>query len=192
MYDRICDYLTTHLLSDEQLNSEERLVYAIGIDVALSTGISVLIVCVIGGLLGDLIGAVLFLTCFLEVRNFCGGYHAKTRLGCLSALCICFLAVEAISPYVRSCVVMAILYLVYLTIFIQNRNTVNSKKRFTEKLLLANRRRLFLSVGFWTVFSAVMLGINQMWAIKVCLTMTTVAILSAKGGNQHEENEKSA
>lgn len=71
-----------------------------GIEVMLNTSLKVLALLVIGAILGRFREVVIAMFVFGSIRNFAGGYHSKTHLGCFSVMlfvCLCpipFLGVE--------------------------------------------------------------------------------------------------
>lgn len=71
------------LLVDKQIiNEDEKAIYEYGIDLLISAIVSFVIMIIIGLITGQLIESIIFYVCFVLLRTYTGGYHAKTRLKC--------------------------------------------------------------------------------------------------------------
>ena len=69
------------LLSEEQVHIVEY-----GIEVMLNTSLKVIGILVISTILGCFKEVVIAMFVFGSIRNFAGGYHSSTHLGCFSAM----------------------------------------------------------------------------------------------------------
>lgn len=74
----ICRYISEVL----NLDSETYEVMYYGMFVCVTNLASILSVIIIGALLKELENTVIFLTCFMPLRLYVGGYHASTPLKC--------------------------------------------------------------------------------------------------------------
>lgn len=92
MTEYIANKITIWLLKSKFINEEDFELYYLGNEVIVSTGTTFLIILCIGFGLSNLAGAIVFLICFMSIRNFSGGYHAKTRLGCLGTTVISYIS----------------------------------------------------------------------------------------------------
>lgn len=63
-------------------NEEDRDVYVYGMDVLLSTALSILCILAIGILIGKGIETLLYILLFTVLRSAAGGFHANTHWGC--------------------------------------------------------------------------------------------------------------
>ncbi len=72
----------------QYLRDEERELYEYGYEAMLNQTINILISIAIAIWLKMPIAVVVFLVCYIPLRSYCGGYHARTNLGCtiISAL----------------------------------------------------------------------------------------------------------
>jgi accessory gene regulator B len=68
-------------------------IYTYGLDYWLSIFVNIVFVFLVAIFLHTLIETIIFLYGFISLRNFAGGYHAKTRFGCF----ITFMAVYLLS-----------------------------------------------------------------------------------------------
>ncbi|HHX11968.1 MAG TPA: hypothetical protein GX731_04040, partial [Clostridiales bacterium] len=70
------------LLNNKIIKEKERDIYAYGFQIIISSMIGILIVGAIGLIFIRFIESVLFLVVFISIREYTGGYHAKTFLSC--------------------------------------------------------------------------------------------------------------
>ena len=63
--------------------SDDREVYAYGIEIMLSTVINLLCIFTIAIIVGKIAYTIVYMVFFMGLRTVAGGYHAETHLGCL-------------------------------------------------------------------------------------------------------------
>ncbi len=75
------------------LSNEERELYVYAYEVLINQVINIIAAILIAVLMHALIPVLVFLVCYIPLRSYCGGYHAKTNIGCtcISALVIYFM-----------------------------------------------------------------------------------------------------
>ncbi len=74
-------------------SSDEKEYYQYGIEITISSLLNVILIMGIGILFRSVIESIIFLVCFILIRQFTGGFHADTYLKCNCSFCISFLAV---------------------------------------------------------------------------------------------------
>lgn len=87
---KIIEKMLFVMKADGLVNYDERIFY-IGVDIILLTAMDVLIVGSLGIVLNRFFESIIYLTGLIYLRTYSGGYHAKTRIGCLSLLVFIFL-----------------------------------------------------------------------------------------------------
>ncbi len=83
MVQQIANNLTDLLLKKEIVKEEDKEIYTYGLEALLSTVINTILVLIFGLLTGMLLETLAFLISFAILRVYCGGYHAKTHVGCI-------------------------------------------------------------------------------------------------------------
>ncbi len=75
------------------LSNEERELYEYAYEVLINQIINIIAAILIAVFMHALIHVFVFLVCYIPLRSYCGGYHAKTNIGCtcISALVIYFM-----------------------------------------------------------------------------------------------------
>lgn len=74
-------------------SADEKEYYQYGIEITISSLLNVILIMGIGILFRSVIESIIFLVCFILIRQFTGGFHADTYLKCNCSFCISFLAV---------------------------------------------------------------------------------------------------
>lgn len=74
-------------------SSDEKEYYQYGIEITISSLLNVILIMGIGILFRSVIESIIFLVCFILIRQFTGGFHADTYLKCNCSFCISFIAV---------------------------------------------------------------------------------------------------
>lgn len=89
--ERILNYLLTGQVIENTADDKEY--YQYGIEIIVSSVISIILIMLIGVLTKNIVESVIFLICFIPLRQFTGGFHADTYLKCNTSFCIVFLSV---------------------------------------------------------------------------------------------------
>lgn len=82
MESKLATILCNRLLSQGAIDEEYKEVYVYGLELVLSFVFSTTVILLAGTLLNALDIAIIFLTIFIALRRFTGGYHAPTYLRC--------------------------------------------------------------------------------------------------------------
>lgn len=171
------------LLSEKlQIDDSESDLYELGIEVIISTAFTAVCILLIGGILDRLAEAFLFLACFITLRNYSGGYHAKTRIGCFATSIVSYMVSEGIrnqisriSGHELSAVLgiggLAVAVILYFIAPLENPN-----KRLLLEWKEHNRKMTFIILSFWIGSGALGLVIGvisiacQIWATLVVVS----------------------
>lgn len=92
MINKLSEFLTKKMLSDNTINDEDKELYVYGLFMLLSQLMFFIIACIFGFILNCIIESIIFYIAFQFIRRYAGGYHAKTETRCeilssLSILC---------------------------------------------------------------------------------------------------------
>ena len=164
-----------------QVDDEMAEVYKYGIEILISSLINFLLIFISSMILGDLIAGIVFMTLFILLRSYTGGYHAETYLRCNIAFICTYLATygaaQVISDIKHNIVLTAaLLVLAYIPIWIfapvKNRHKYLSeeKRRFS--------RFISTAVYFLSALIAMMLCLNNIWyGYLVAVTDISISLL---------------
>lgn len=82
MFYKVSIYITNILEQQNKFSAEDKEIYRYGVQQAFNIALNVLTTIIIAALCGMIFPGILFLLCYIPLRSFCGGYHAKTHLRC--------------------------------------------------------------------------------------------------------------
>ena len=82
MKERVSKAVVNWLLKDDEEKQKYYEIYLFGIDQMLGNIINILTAMIIGILFGELLRTIIFVTPFMVIRSYAGGYHASSTLRC--------------------------------------------------------------------------------------------------------------
>ena len=187
----ICVYMSRNgIIRDDLLD-----VYTYGVELLLSFFTSTFLILFTGILLGRIAHTIIFLTIFILVRKFTGGYHANTHIICklftvgtyLTVMLLSFIAEVTLSDYLI--ITLSGIPIIALWGPIENPNKPLS--------MTARKKHKLTGLVFYTV--AILAGIyphtiSQPFGNVICYTLASIIVLMIlaiiKKGV--EKNEKEA
>ena len=75
--------LLSYLVEQGDMTESQKEIVGYGVSILFHNVITILVLLIGGLLVGKMSQTVLFIVCIISLRRNSGGYHAKTRLGCL-------------------------------------------------------------------------------------------------------------
>lgn len=191
----LLEYLIrSNVISD---TDEEREYYQYGIEITVSSLLNIILILGIGAISGNIRESVIFLICFVLLRQFTGGYHADTYFKCNLTFCILFIAVlalyyttaEYLSTYISILItfVCVSVFLVKCPVEHINKPIPNNRK-VVHKTAAALLGTVYGAIGTaLTAFS------NKYGALVIyTLSLTAVLVIAAiiTEGRHNNENRK--
>lgn len=150
-------YIADILEQQNKFAPEDKEVYRYGIQQGLNLALNILTTIVIGVLCGMVYPSILFLVCYMPLRSFCGGYHAKTHLRCYIYSVIMITCILLVAKYFAFNIVLyEILVLISLIIILLLAPVEDEKKKLdnVEKRVFRKRAYIiaFLEVLLYQLF----------------------------------------
>lgn len=158
---QIVNFITEQdVISDE---SDVQDFYRYGIEISISSLLNIVLVVIAGILIHHIIESIVFLSLFILIRSFTGGYHADTYFRCNRLMCTTFiLTALANSIFSNKFSLLIIIVLICVTELIvsilgpiENKNKpIDDSKRIKLKIigivitLIINCTGLFLSRSY--------------------------------------------
>ena len=99
MFYKTSVYIADILEQQNKFTTEEKEIYRYGIQQGLNLALNILTTIIIGVLCGMVYPSILFLVCYMPLRSFCGGYHAKTHLRCYIYSVIMITSILLVTKY---------------------------------------------------------------------------------------------
>ena len=82
MFEVLSERITEWLLANEAIPREDKEIYRYGIQQGMIALVNLGTTMIIGMVFGKLLESLLFMTAYIPLRSFAGGYHAKTAVRC--------------------------------------------------------------------------------------------------------------
>lgn len=158
---QIVNFITEQdVISDE---SDVQDFYRYGIEISISSLLNIVLVVIAGILIHHIIESIVFLTLFILIRSFTGGYHADTYFRCNLLMCTTFiltaLANRIFSNKFSLLIIIVLICVTELIVSIlgpiENKNKpIDDSKRIKLKIigivitLIINCTGLFLSRSY--------------------------------------------
>lgn len=79
MIKKLTNHILSYLISSNAIddNEETKDYYRYGIEITISSLINILLIIIIGIVSGNALESIVFLACFIPLRQFTGGFHAN-------------------------------------------------------------------------------------------------------------------
>lgn len=97
MIERIALKITNFIFKNTELDSELYEVYKYGIEITISSLLNIVLIIAASIAVSDVVSGVVFLTVFIPLRSFLGGYHAKTYFMCNALFLLTYLMIYYIN-----------------------------------------------------------------------------------------------
>lgn len=164
--EKISQGILSFICRNMQVDDEMAEVYKYGIEILISSLINFLLILMSSLILGDLIAGIVFMTLFILLRSYTGGYHAETYLRCNIAF-ICtylatYVAAQAVSNMEHSIILTgALLVLAYIPIWIFA--PVKNRHKYLSEEKIHYSRVISAIVYFSSALISMILCLNDMW-----------------------------
>lgn len=174
------NWLADFLCNKKIINSEEKEIYVYGYEIIVTTLLGAVLVFVIAAFLNRISETVVFFAVFVITRQFCGGYHAKTRVLCSISFIACYLLIlftNLVISSIYSPLIHSILLIPYAAVILGYAPIENENKPMDDTDKKNNRRNSILSSVVWILLSYALIFVRPIYASTIVLTLLAVAIL---------------
>jgi len=185
MLQRISENISHYLVKQNAATEEKREIIQYGLQSLISTGLATVIILVVSLLLGCFGETVVFLSGFVFLRRYTGGYHAGTYLRCFMTTLLAYLLNVGLIQLMDEAWIFPVL-IVTLTIsivliFLFSPH-INPRHPLTEReLRLYSRISRFGAVAIAAAaFVTALLKANQ-FALFICMSLLTTAVTLVVG-----------
>ena len=193
MFQRFSERITDLVLTNEDNLQEDRAIYQYGIQQGLILLLNFSTTLVIGLIFRMPLESILFLTFYMPLRSFAGGYHAKTAVRCYIFSIVMMTAVlwamrlVTYSGLVCSCLGLIAGIIIWMLAPVENQNKPLDD---IETKVYRNRARSILLVEC-TVFLFAVIGNMEQLAMCIVMVFCTLAMMLLLGkGKYVNEKEK--
>jgi accessory gene regulator B len=181
---RIGNFIESNTVVDES----EKEIISFGLNMMITTTTALVVAIVISACLSMLIEGILLLVSIIILRQYAGGYHAKSQNVCAVISCviygICLL-------FIKHCKMNSIIQFVLcvlailIVFFLAPVDNANNELTVSEKKFLRNKVRISLSLEV-IVFVMLLISENIYWSEIVIVSIGIVATLVLIGFIQNK------
>lgn len=198
MIQRISNMILEYLIRSKVIEDtdSDREYYQYGIEITVSSLLNIVLILSIGIITHSLFESIIFLICFVLIRQFTGGYHADTYFKCNLTFCISFIAVlilyyttaQYLSTYISILITFVCVSVFLLKCPIEHINKpIPNSRKVVHKILAALLGAVYGAIGTaLTAFS------NRYGALVIyTLSLVTVLVIAAIIKERRDNNENS-
>jgi len=191
--DKLADAITDYYIRKKVIAEDKKEIYSYGFKLIIADIINYAIIITLGVILDRLTESIVFLISLCGLRQFCGGFHAKTFWLCRLSMIITYLCVILLTDMVtytdyKTAIVLSvnILSIIFISIFapaehpnkplsdVQKRG--NRIKSIIISISLSTASFIFMIVGMKK------LGITISITLLAVIILMIIGLLARKGG----------
>ena len=182
MIEKISKQITNHLIQKNVIKSETAEVYRYGIELVISTFIGIVLILLCGFIFDMFWLTILYYVIFFTIRQFAGGYHANTYMGCKVVLVISTIVILAITKslaFLKSySLIMHILLLIFAISTLIQLSPIDSENKHMDTKQ-EKRCKLIVSVLsiLFAIISLPVYYLKVECACVIALTLVLIAIM---------------
>ena len=176
--------ITRAFIRKFQIKEEDWDLYYLGIEVIVTTALTGMMIMMLGIGLRNFFGSIVFLLCFMSIRSYSGGYHAKTRLRCFFVSVLCYLLSVGMMkgllclPEAVQNVLIAVGVAMVFVHFAKFAPVENPNKRIREEMKERNKIMSFFMLICWYLFcSAFVFAGKYEISTQIWATIEIIALL---------------
>ena len=156
---------TAYFFVEKQVvKKEDEEVYAYGMELLYSSILNIALAVIIAIITNTVYPTAAFLTAFIVMRQYIGGYHAKTHLGCMSILAAVLCCFAVLSRYIPTeCEILISMPAIGLSMFLilkfapvehPNKPLTDKEKSRLRKSGIISAFTVFILVLIMSVFTS--------------------------------------
>ena len=187
--------ITDYLIKKDIIAKDKRDIYVYGFKLILADIFNYVLIVAFGTIIGKTIESILFLITLYGLRQFCGGFHAKTFTVCRLSMIITYVSVIILSDSIgnmKSCVhvlfTLNFISIVFVSMFapVEHPNKPLQKKQRE----MNKRKSIIMSVFVCFVSLALVIkdiepGVIMSTTMTAVIILMVVSMLLKKGGKKY-------
>ena len=171
-------------ISSTQVDENSEPVYLYGIELCISSILNILLIIVAGIFMTSFIESIVFLICFIPIRQYTGGYHAQNYFMCNTIFVLTFMVINALSQStfhlvdIKWAMLISVLTIMCVILLAPIKNP---HKLISEKLRVKAK---IISLILWTLFcliSICFISYGSLYGVVILYTLLSVAVLMIIG-----------
>lgn len=161
MFDSLAEKIVKRLTYAKVIDESDSEIYLFGMQQFLSTLFGLFSIFIIFVVMGELLNGMLFFTAFSVLRQYAGGYHAETKVGCyfMSLLSVIFILfyVKYLIIDTMFCITITVAFLAVI-ILLSPVESINKPLDKIERLVYRRRTIVIALVEFVVAVVLICLG----------------------------------
>lgn len=174
---RLSEKITDAMIAHSIVKADDREIYQYGFELLLADAVSFAALLVIGALARQLWYSAIYLFCFVLLRSFAGGYHAKTHLRCqlcMTAAFLVFLFLNSrLTPAFLTAFVLGDIVSFMPVLF--SAPLPHANRPLSEASRRRNRKRALLTFMVLAACSCALSALGRQEGVSISLTLWIVS-----------------
>jgi accessory gene regulator B len=166
MYKRISNVLANYIIKSGVADKQYYEVYKYGFECMVSVITNIIFLLIVGKMIGNISGMIIYIVFFSFLRNHSGGMHCQTHMGCIALYTIVALMHMWIikNIYMRNvmlCTMVLVMYCIisiYLVFKYAPVDSINKRLSYGDKLHQKNKSRIIVLVECGLIIVMALLG----------------------------------
>lgn len=186
MIRKLTNHILKYLVSSNVIENtaESRDYYQYGIEITVSSLLNIILIIAIGTVSGNMPESILFLACFIPLRQFTGGFHAKTYFLCNFSFSISFVILltvykftnQYVTPYIGLSIILFSCIIFFSECPIENKNKVITKeKKKIHKAFSVVLGALYGITGMVLTMFSYKIGVILLYTLVLILLLVIIA-----------------
>ena len=100
MITKFSKWMTTFLIRERSISEQDTEIYQYGIEITISSILNIFLIIIVSILTKNVVAGMVFLSVFIPLRQFSGGYHATTYFRCNVVFLFTYIIILLLSRYV--------------------------------------------------------------------------------------------
>lgn len=155
MMHRVSDAVANWLVKTGAISAEDSTLYSYAMYSVMFVSIPLLLSVVVGVLMNMLLESLLFISPFVLIRKFSGGFHLKSPTACLfisTGIIAAFLfCIKLVLVYEFFLVPLVFMFVLGLLLFIKSPIDTEERKLSEREVVVFGKIARIMVVAFWTV-----------------------------------------
>lgn len=179
MFNHISARIAENVVKSGAVDDEDKEMYLFGIQQGLTIVLNLVTTVIVGLAFGVLWQVMLFMTAYIPLRSFAGGYHAKTPQRCYVLSILLLIAVASAIKYVDLDIYIQLGLLISAGITVFVLSPVGSESKPLDELERKVYKRKTIVICISEVSAAIVflclnlmsLAVGMIWAVAICAGM---------------------
>lgn len=194
--DKLANTLTDYYVRKNVIPGDKREIYSYGFKLIIADAINYILIISLGIVFNRLIESIIFLITLCGLRQFSGGFHAKTFWLCRLSMittCLCVMLLTDIVTYTGFEIIIATsVNVISVTFIMIVAPVIHPNKPLSDKQECSNKIKSVITSIFLSVVSIIIIVFTDMkCGVTISMTLLSVVILMIigkaiqKGGNEN-------